>query len=144
MAKVKILTSAALYFIAFWTLGVDLMMIRLPPRGFKDKTPVGSITMNNHALLDMAPNSIDDYYKGCRPKMKKMVKKEYLVQERQNNDAFNQAWASAEDYYQKKKRSYVGKGHCGFGGISFPMMPCRVQVPTVIFDKVVIQSLAPT
>ncbi|XP_010865419.1 LOW QUALITY PROTEIN: T-cell ecto-ADP-ribosyltransferase 1 [Esox lucius] len=49
----------------------------------------------------MALNSVDDYYKDCS-KMLKKVKNYYLIQERQNDRVFNQAWIAAEDYYNSR------------------------------------------
>uniref|UniRef100_A0A3P8Y5I9 NAD(P)(+)--arginine ADP-ribosyltransferase n=1 Tax=Esox lucius TaxID=8010 RepID=A0A3P8Y5I9_ESOLU len=54
-----------------------------------------------HCALDMALNSVDDYYKDCS-KMLKKVKNYYLIQERQNDRVFNQAWIAAEDYYNSR------------------------------------------
>jgi len=45
--------------------------------------------------LDMAVNSVDDYYYGCRVKMAEKVEKEYLVKER-DNSKFNNAWEEGE------------------------------------------------
>ncbi|KAL0154211.1 hypothetical protein M9458_050465, partial [Cirrhinus mrigala] len=40
--------------------------------------------------FDVALNSVDDQYKGCRENMAKRV--EYLKKELRNSDAFNRAW----------------------------------------------------
>ncbi|KAG1941637.1 NAD(P)(+)--arginine ADP-ribosyltransferase 2-like [Pimephales promelas] len=45
--------------------------------------------------LDMAVNSVDDYYYGCRVKMAEKVEKEYLVKDR-GNPKFNNAWEEGE------------------------------------------------
>ncbi|KAK9961642.1 hypothetical protein ABG768_007056 [Culter alburnus] len=42
--------------------------------------------------LDMALNSVDDYYLGCRMKMAKKVKTEYLNEECDKNPEFKKAW----------------------------------------------------
>ncbi|XP_051719210.1 NAD(P)(+)--arginine ADP-ribosyltransferase 2-like [Ctenopharyngodon idella] len=47
-------------------------------------------------ILDMAPNSVDDYYYGCRENMAKNVKKKYLNKECDNSEfeknEFKKAW----------------------------------------------------
>ncbi|XP_020324192.2 ecto-ADP-ribosyltransferase 5-like [Oncorhynchus kisutch] len=52
--------------------------------------------------LDMAPDSVDDSYKGCEEKMLRKVHDYYLPKERGENKDFNQAWTTAEDHYTKK------------------------------------------
>ncbi|XP_071779417.2 ecto-ADP-ribosyltransferase 5-like [Centroberyx gerrardi] len=52
--------------------------------------------------LDMAPNSVDDMYTGCKDKMETRVKKEYLENEKNKDRNFTQAWGEAEKYYNKK------------------------------------------
>ncbi|XP_058620092.1 NAD(P)(+)--arginine ADP-ribosyltransferase 2-like [Onychostoma macrolepis] len=46
--------------------------------------------------LDMAPNSVDDQYKGCRKKMVNLVKTKYLKKELSNSDDFRNAWERGE------------------------------------------------
>ncbi|NP_001315027.1 uncharacterized protein LOC100535828 precursor [Danio rerio] len=48
--------------------------------------------------LDMAPNSVDDQYKGCRDKMANLVKTEYLKKEMSNSEKFRRAWKKGEDF----------------------------------------------
>ncbi|XP_026095734.1 NAD(P)(+)--arginine ADP-ribosyltransferase 2-like [Carassius auratus] len=45
--------------------------------------------------LDMALNSVDDYYEGCREKMTNLVKTEYLGKELCNSAKFKKAWLEA-------------------------------------------------
>ncbi|KAL0154210.1 hypothetical protein M9458_050464, partial [Cirrhinus mrigala] len=44
--------------------------------------------------LDMALNSADDQYKGCKEKMANLVKTKYLKKELSNSDDFRNAWES--------------------------------------------------
>nr|XP_017210042.1 ecto-ADP-ribosyltransferase 4-like [Danio rerio]XP_021327492.1 NAD(P)(+)--arginine ADP-ribosyltransferase 2-like isoform X1 [Danio rerio] len=46
--------------------------------------------------LDMAPNSVDDQYKGCRDKMANLVKTKYLEKEMSNLKEFRTAWEKGE------------------------------------------------
>ncbi|KAM6940085.1 erythroblast NAD(P)(+)--arginine ADP-ribosyltransferase-like isoform 2-T3 [Xenentodon cancila] len=59
-------------------------------------------TEMNLIPLDMAPNSVDDMYFGCKDKMEKKVKAEFLLNEKNKNKNFSQAWNEAEKYYNKK------------------------------------------
>ncbi|KAK2916853.1 hypothetical protein Q8A67_001227 [Cirrhinus molitorella] len=45
--------------------------------------------------LDMALNSVDDLYYGCKEKMAKLVKTEFLEKELNNSDDFRNAWKKA-------------------------------------------------
>ncbi len=45
--------------------------------------------------MDMALNSVDDYYEGCRQKMTKLVETEYLTKEVNNSAEFQKAWLEA-------------------------------------------------
>ncbi|XP_067308017.1 erythroblast NAD(P)(+)--arginine ADP-ribosyltransferase-like [Pseudorasbora parva] len=51
--------------------------------------------------LDMAPDSVDDYYYGCRVKMAKEVKTNYLKKELDNSE-FGKAWQESEKKASKK------------------------------------------
>ncbi|XP_049336937.1 NAD(P)(+)--arginine ADP-ribosyltransferase 2-like [Astyanax mexicanus] len=42
--------------------------------------------------LDMAENSVDDYYEGCREDMNKLVRSKYIQNEKNNNPGFANAW----------------------------------------------------
>uniref|UniRef100_A0A673NR87 NAD(P)(+)--arginine ADP-ribosyltransferase n=1 Tax=Sinocyclocheilus rhinocerous TaxID=307959 RepID=A0A673NR87_9TELE len=47
--------------------------------------------------LDMAPNSVDDQYNGCREKMANLVETKYMKQEMSNSESkFANAWKLAE------------------------------------------------
>lgn len=63
--------------------------------------------------LDMAPNSVDDMYDGCKDEMKTMVQKEYLLNEKNTNIKFRQAWEEAEEIYndQDKTGTALGREH---------------------------------
>ncbi|XP_029604822.1 ecto-ADP-ribosyltransferase 5-like isoform X2 [Salmo trutta] len=90
MARHKILTFTVMYFVQAWILGVD-SKVRLPLHDPKSNFP-----------LNMAPDSVDDSYKGCEDKMLRKVLDLYLPKERRENKDFNQAWTAAEDHYKKK------------------------------------------
>ncbi|XP_056091580.1 NAD(P)(+)--arginine ADP-ribosyltransferase 2-like [Rhinichthys klamathensis goyatoka] len=45
--------------------------------------------------LDMAPNSVDDYYSGCRGKMAHLVKTKYLKKEISNSAKFKYYWQNS-------------------------------------------------
>uniref|UniRef100_A0A3B1JZJ0 NAD(P)(+)--arginine ADP-ribosyltransferase n=1 Tax=Astyanax mexicanus TaxID=7994 RepID=A0A3B1JZJ0_ASTMX len=45
--------------------------------------------------LDMAENSVDDSYEGCRDAMEKLVVSKYIKQERKNTPGFAAAWKNA-------------------------------------------------
>ncbi|KAM9398947.1 erythroblast NAD(P)(+)--arginine ADP-ribosyltransferase-like [Salvelinus alpinus] len=57
----------------------------------------------------MAPDSVDDSYKGCEKKMFRKVRDYYLPKERQNNKDFNQAWTDAEASYKPKPNRALSK-----------------------------------
>lgn len=62
--------------------------------------------------LDMAPNSVDDMYNGCKVQMKTKVQTEYLPNEKNTNKKFKQAWDEAEQRYNtkwSKKGTRLGK-----------------------------------
>ncbi|XP_064782801.1 ecto-ADP-ribosyltransferase 5-like [Oncorhynchus masou masou] len=91
MARYKNLTFTLMYLVQAWILGVDSKMVRLPLHDPKSNFP-----------LDMAPDSVDDSYKGCEEKMLRKVHDYYLPKERRESKDFNQAWTAAEDHYTKK------------------------------------------
>ncbi|XP_051745461.1 T-cell ecto-ADP-ribosyltransferase 2-like [Ctenopharyngodon idella] len=51
--------------------------------------------------LDMAVNSVDDDFKGCRENMANLVKTEYLQKELNNSAEFNKAWKKGLEHGQK-------------------------------------------
>lgn len=61
--------------------------------------------------LDMAPNSVDDMFEGCKDQMKTVVQNEYLPNEKNTNRKFRQAWNEAEEIYNAswKRNSTMGK-----------------------------------
>ncbi|XP_029622367.1 ecto-ADP-ribosyltransferase 5-like [Salmo trutta] len=91
MSRHKILTFTVMYFVQAWILGLDSKMVSLPLHGLKSNIP-----------LNMAPDSVDDSYKGCEDKMLRKVLDLYLPKERQENKDFNQAWTAAEKHYKIK------------------------------------------
>ncbi|KAL0154199.1 hypothetical protein M9458_050453, partial [Cirrhinus mrigala] len=46
--------------------------------------------------LDMAPNSVDDQYKGCTEKIADLVKTKYLEKERSASAEYNKTWQESE------------------------------------------------
>lgn len=60
--------------------------------------------------LDMAPNSVDDMYNGCKDQMKTKVLEEYLLNEKNTNNKFKQAWDEAEQRYNAKWKSGIRLG----------------------------------
>ncbi|XP_054897155.1 ecto-ADP-ribosyltransferase 5-like [Poeciliopsis prolifica] len=52
--------------------------------------------------LDMAPDSVDDMYNKCEEKMKEKIEKEFLQNEKNNNQNFKDAWDKAAVYYNSK------------------------------------------
>ncbi|XP_020324395.1 ecto-ADP-ribosyltransferase 5-like [Oncorhynchus kisutch] len=91
MARYNNLTFTLMYLVQAWILGVDSKMVSLPLHDPKYNFP-----------LDMAPDSVDDSYKGCEDKMRGKVHDYYLPKERGENKDFNQAWTAAEDHYKEK------------------------------------------
>ncbi|XP_039660241.1 GPI-linked NAD(P)(+)--arginine ADP-ribosyltransferase 1-like [Perca fluviatilis] len=62
----------------------------------------GAVAGENSVLpLDMAENSVDDNYDGCKDKMKERVTT-YLENEKNNNEVFKAVWDSQEKYVLKK------------------------------------------
>ncbi len=51
--------------------------------------------------LDMAPDSVDDQYEGCRDNMTNDVETKYLKKELNNSDKFKIAWKEAEEFAKK-------------------------------------------
>lgn len=58
--------------------------------------------INDVVQLDMAPDSVDDMYAGCKDQMKSKVKTEYLPNEKNANSQFRKAWEAAEKRFKKK------------------------------------------
>ncbi|XP_061588366.1 erythroblast NAD(P)(+)--arginine ADP-ribosyltransferase-like [Cololabis saira] len=85
----------------FVMLGVTMATTKV--MGFKRR-----LGLPDDIQFDMAPNSVDDMYDGCRDKMLEKVKKEFLPQEKINKD-FNRTWNEAEKYYDKKWSPHNGK-----------------------------------
>ncbi|XP_052408197.1 NAD(P)(+)--arginine ADP-ribosyltransferase 2-like isoform X1 [Carassius gibelio] len=56
--------------------------------------------------LDMALNSVDDLYYGCKEKMAKQVDKEYLKKELRNSVDFEKVWKISK---KKVSRNFLGK-----------------------------------
>uniref|UniRef100_A0A8K9WMV4 NAD(P)(+)--arginine ADP-ribosyltransferase n=2 Tax=Oncorhynchus mykiss TaxID=8022 RepID=A0A8K9WMV4_ONCMY len=98
MERDNILTFSVLCVFSAWTPGVDTKTVSLPLHGLKPKIP-----------LDMAPDSVDDSYKGCEEKMLRKVHDYYLKTERLKNKDFNQAWTDAEARYKPKPKRALSK-----------------------------------
>ncbi|XP_016322176.1 NAD(P)(+)--arginine ADP-ribosyltransferase 2-like [Sinocyclocheilus anshuiensis] len=60
--------------------------------------------------LDMASNSVDDQYDGCREKMANLVKTKYLKKEIKNSIDFKIAWKKGEDFV-KTQNDNLTKNH---------------------------------
>ncbi|XP_032371270.1 ecto-ADP-ribosyltransferase 5 [Etheostoma spectabile] len=72
-----------------------------------------AVTWENSVLpLDMAENSVDDMYDGCKDKMKEMAT-QYLKKEKKNNNIFKDVWDSSEkcvlDKFKKRKTNSLEK-----------------------------------
>ncbi|KAI3352992.1 hypothetical protein L3Q82_019565 [Scortum barcoo] len=65
--------------------------------------------LKNQIPLDLAPNTVDDMYAGCKDKMEHRVRTEYLLNEKNVDKNFTLAWAEAEKYYNKKWKRKKGK-----------------------------------
>ncbi|XP_071261121.1 ecto-ADP-ribosyltransferase 5-like [Salvelinus alpinus] len=50
----------------------------------------------------MSPDSVDDMYNGCRPKMSWRVSNTYLEEEKKNPTIFNKSWLNAEKCARNK------------------------------------------
>ncbi|XP_015224910.1 PREDICTED: ecto-ADP-ribosyltransferase 5-like, partial [Cyprinodon variegatus] len=53
--------------------------------------------------LDMAPNSVDDMYDGCKREIENLILEKYLPEEEKNKN-FKLAWEEAEKYYNKRRK----------------------------------------
>ncbi|XP_048017738.1 ecto-ADP-ribosyltransferase 4-like [Megalobrama amblycephala] len=60
--------------------------------------------------LDMAPNSVDDQYDGCRENMKKDVETKYLKNELNTSPDFKKAWEKGRDFV-KTPDKILSKDH---------------------------------
>ncbi|KAM9857317.1 ecto-ADP-ribosyltransferase 5-like [Aulostomus maculatus] len=56
----------------------------------------------SHIPLDLALDSIDDMYNGCKNKMEYKVKREYFLNEKNKDGNLTLAWTEAEKYYNKR------------------------------------------
>uniref|UniRef100_A0AAY5KZL1 NAD(P)(+)--arginine ADP-ribosyltransferase n=1 Tax=Esox lucius TaxID=8010 RepID=A0AAY5KZL1_ESOLU len=81
MWRDTILTIAVLYVFHTWTLGVDSKMVKW---------------FLNLIYLDMAPDSVDDMYKGCFGEMNDKVLKKYIPEEFKHN-SFKDSWKWANN-----------------------------------------------
>ncbi len=54
--------------------------------------------------LDMALNSVDDQYEGCRENMANDVETEYLKKELKKSDTFNIAWKKCEQFIKPEEK----------------------------------------
>ncbi len=62
---------------------------------------------NDIIPLDMAPNSVDDLYgMDCRDKMPNLIK-QYLLNERNTNSRFKDAWDQSEQYYDNNRKNFM-------------------------------------
>uniref|UniRef100_A0A8C6WU12 NAD(P)(+)--arginine ADP-ribosyltransferase n=1 Tax=Neogobius melanostomus TaxID=47308 RepID=A0A8C6WU12_9GOBI len=60
--------------------------------------------------LDMAPDAVDDMYRGCKEEMESKVRKEYLPNEKKKvGSNFTVAWHEAEKHYNKFWKHKRGK-----------------------------------
>ncbi|KAG1966967.1 NAD(P)(+)--arginine ADP-ribosyltransferase 2-like [Pimephales promelas] len=60
--------------------------------------------------LDMAPDSVDDQYAGCRDKMANLVKTKLLNNELKNSPGFKTAWGKGVEF-PKSKNNNLTKNH---------------------------------
>lgn len=72
----------------------------------KDSTGLG---LNGVFPLDLAPNSVDDMYDGCKKQSEDRVREKYLQNELNNDINFRLAWREAEQYDNKKWKRKKGK-----------------------------------
>ncbi|XP_048017647.1 NAD(P)(+)--arginine ADP-ribosyltransferase 2-like [Megalobrama amblycephala] len=61
--------------------------------------------------LDMALDSVDDQYMGCRKKMEELVETKYLKNELQKSPDFNTAWKKGEDFVNNRNDKNLQKNH---------------------------------
>ncbi|TKS68923.1 Ecto-ADP-ribosyltransferase 5 [Collichthys lucidus] len=86
---------------------VDLVKEDLLPLYIKKRLMKDSETGSDDVLpLDMAPNSVDDMYDGCKDKMRQLVVS-MLQDEKSKNEDFKTAWDGAEDYYNNKWKKTI-------------------------------------
>ncbi|KAL7391279.1 hypothetical protein ABVT39_007105 [Epinephelus coioides] len=82
----------------------------IPSASWQAPSGAGSSAGANKILkLDMAPNSVDDMYQGCKDKMYQKLQ-EYLANEKNTNPTFKRAWESSEQWYNNFKRSKPALG----------------------------------
>ncbi|XP_070844185.1 NAD(P)(+)--arginine ADP-ribosyltransferase 1-like [Chaetodon trifascialis] len=60
--------------------------------------------LNTVLPLNMARNSVDDRYDGCKDEMMTKVQSEYLPNELNTNEIFRSAWNEAEKFYRRKPK----------------------------------------
>ncbi|XP_036809775.1 erythroblast NAD(P)(+)--arginine ADP-ribosyltransferase-like [Oncorhynchus mykiss] len=95
MGRENILSFALLCVFHDWTLGVESKMIH-PRLNRRNLDPI---------QLDMAPDSIDDSYEGCRENMLSEVKKTFLPNEKNIDSKFKGAWEDAMKVYDNNYNS---------------------------------------
>ncbi|XP_016389156.1 GPI-linked NAD(P)(+)--arginine ADP-ribosyltransferase 1-like [Sinocyclocheilus rhinocerous] len=61
--------------------------------------------------LDMALNSVDDQYMGCKGKMAHLVKTKYLKKEMENSAKFNHYWQHMGEMFVKFPNGYLKRSH---------------------------------
>ncbi|KAF4115657.1 NAD(P)(+)--arginine ADP-ribosyltransferase 2-like [Onychostoma macrolepis] len=61
--------------------------------------------------LDMALNSVDDQYEGCREKMANLVETTYLKKEINNSTDFKIAWKKGKDFFKTQKYKDLTKNN---------------------------------
>ncbi|KAM6939536.1 NAD(P)(+)--arginine ADP-ribosyltransferase 2-like [Xenentodon cancila] len=71
-------------------------------------------TSQNIIPLDMAPNSVDDMYEGCKDEMLTKVQQAFLPTEKSKVKNFFQAWDQAEKYYNNRWSPYNKKSRFSF------------------------------
>ncbi|CAB1327004.1 unnamed protein product, partial [Coregonus sp. 'balchen'] len=97
MRRDHILTFAVLCVFHAWTLGVDSNMI-YPRLNRRNPDPIP---------LDMAPDSIDDSYDGCRKNMLCEVTNKFLPEVKNVDRNFKDAWEDAMKLYNNNHKSNV-------------------------------------
>ncbi|XP_049435569.1 erythroblast NAD(P)(+)--arginine ADP-ribosyltransferase-like isoform X2 [Epinephelus fuscoguttatus] len=84
----------------------------IPSASWQAPSGAGSSAGANTILrLDMAPNSVDDMYQGCKDKMYQNLQ-ELLANEKNKNPTFKGVWESSEQWYDnksKKSKPALGK-----------------------------------
>ena len=65
--------------------------------------------LNNVIQLNMAPNSVDDMYDGCKVEMKSKVLNEFLQNEKNRDKNFKKAWELARKKEEKKRSTALGR-----------------------------------